>query len=195
MEYKKLLETLPKSWNDVKLKDYLRLTTLEDIDTPEGIITTELDEHLTGIDTSLALLSKLLEVSTDELELIPMIQMLELINQVSFLNTLPEAGKSKLQLKKIDELTYSDWVAYENLMKEPFQNMAALLSIFDRDKKEPEYYLNLPMPDVINSFFLLKKNSVKYMKSLKVSLLKKIAKQRMKEGLKTLMQYFQNHKI
>lgn len=206
MNYKELLNKLPSSWEQLKLKDYIKLSPiLNDADaeelTDEDIYTIK---HLSDLDKSIQLISLLTDVSIDDIEELPMVQVSELINKLGFIGTAPQPGKPQTAYKQFDQLSYDAFITFQKLsldfteggiLSSAVSNLPVMLSIFAKDPNHnAEYFLSQSMPEVIAGFFMVSKNIERYLKRMERSLLVKKHLMFWKQISPVLTRFWQNRK-
>lgn len=166
MNIKELQQKLPKCWDNVTVSIFQKI----------GEVTIHEDTLFAGISNTIELLSKLLDISTDELENLSLQDIATLGESISFISKHPQVrnkkdlffdtGKaSNIKLKKLEEVSYDSFVLMVNTDKESnqfIQNIHNTLAPFTADKLTPEEILKLPILDALNGFFLLMNMLDKY---------------------------------
>lgn len=207
MNYKELLSKLPSSWEQLKLKDYIKLSPVlnkadneEDIDVDIYTI-----KHLSDLDMNVNIISLLTDTPIDDIEALSMKEVNLLIEKLSFLGSVPKSVKSSIQFKTFDELSYDNFVHFQKLqldfsedgiLSSAVDNLPTMLALFAQKAEHNEdYMLNLSIPEVIAGFFTVKKNTEKYIQHLvRSSHLKKF--QMFLKAIKPVVtQYFKNRKV
>lgn len=130
---KELIEKLPGSWNELTLKQFQILTTIEVAEACNG------NDLFVGCDNSLQVVAKLGDVTGDELEELPYNQVAEIMAKIEFIATPPNPQKqSTLSWKKFDEISYLAFVTYMHLSVEPFKNLHTIIKCFSSTKLTDE---------------------------------------------------------
>lgn len=175
MNIKEILEKLPKSWSDITLNQFQTLST-----TP----ITENNDEFDGIDNSLAVIAKLLNISTDDLESLPMKDINLLGNRLAFMVTPPQPAKTSIiKWKKVDEITYNDFISIIQLQEKPLENLHVFVKNFSKIELSEDEILQLPVTEVLTGFFLYRKQQRQYLKASIRSTKIQLLKTRMKEKL------------
>lgn len=169
------INTLPKSWNELRLKDYNKLIQAELIKGDEIV-----DEELNELDFQLAVISTLTDTSIDDLEALTVNELLPAIQSISFLYTPLEPVKTSLKAKDITALTYAEFTAYMQLQSDPFNNTNQILPIFFKELENVDVN-ELSIAEVVGFFLKLTQKLKKHLRHSQISLVKKIAIQKMKK--------------
>ena len=167
-----ILKKLPTSWNEFKLKDYLKVA---------DVVITEDEDVLNGLENSLKLISALTDIPANELEEYSLADINLIADKISFINKLPEPGKeSIIKWKNVETVKYNDFLNFMNLSKEPIKNLALIIQSFSTNEMTEDEALNLSMQECMNGFFLLtsqlKKSVHRSIHSLAVKLKKRKVK-------------------
>lgn len=186
IDYKKIYDLLPGNWNDFKLKDFQKVV---DVEISEG---DEMLSSFTGTDNILKVISKLTDTPLEELQQLPYFQAGYLSEKLNFLSELPKTGKtSVIQWKNVDEISYNDYVTFQNLQHQSLQNLSTIIKAFSKNDMTEEQIGELGMEEIMTGFFLLQKVVKKYITNTKRSLIKKLIKQTIQEKIKRLQPFKQ----
>lgn len=187
MNTKELIKSLPGYWEELKLKDYIRLT---DIQVKEDN-TDEFTGLFNGMDNTIQVASILSGMEPNDLESLPMGDIGAIGAKLSFLSQefIP-SNKSSIKWKDIEGCTYNDYITFLNLSKDPIKNLTHIIKAFSKDKLTDEQVSNLSVQDVMTGFFLLRILVKKYLKrSIRYSKMK-VMGQVIKETWKKLLTHF-----
>ena len=199
MDYKEILKALPGSWNELSLRNYIKLSpVLNDSDKEpelynEDIFTEKLESD---IDKNIQIISLLTDVPESELLTgYTMNQVTDMISKLMFMSTSPVTVKPTVKYITFDKLTYNDFVNFERMQKDfsdggilgsAVGNLPEMLSIFS--KRTPAEIEILSIPEVIAGFFTVAKNLEKYLKRSERSLYKQLMKIYLKTAKDLVMQ-------
>ncbi|RZK12909.1 MAG: hypothetical protein EOO46_01355 [Flavobacterium sp.] len=161
-----LLQKLPSSWDDVKMKDFQKILDLS-ISENQSIHFDEdpdsIGDIFDGAENSCKLLSVFLDIPVEELEAMPYLDLLKLASYVEWVTTLPEpANTSTIQWKDFETISFNSFISFQNWSKEPLKNLPALVAEFSNLTKEE--VLEVSVPDAFFGFFLFKKKMLKSLK-------------------------------
>ena len=186
IDYKKIYNQLPASWNELKLKDFQKVVDVEISERDEML------DSFIGTDNTLKLISKLTDTPVDRLEELPLFQVAYLSKKLEFISELPSMGKtSVIKWKNIEEISYNDYVTFQNLQHQPLQNLSTIIKAFSKNDMTEEQIGELGMEEIMTGFFLLQKVVKKYITNTKRSLIKKLIKQTIKEKIMKLQPFKQ----
>ena len=150
-------EVLPNSWDEITLAQFQKLTS---------VIINEDGNMFDGMDNSISMMSKLLDISVDELEAMSMQDLAAMANKLNFMLTPPkEKATDLIKWKKVDEISYNDYVSYIQSGDKQLENLHVFIKNFSHTKLTEEEILRLPITEVINGFFLFRKELQKYLKA------------------------------
>jgi hypothetical protein len=205
MNFKEIYNKLPATWEQLTLKDYLKLSPVLNDDEPEPI-----DEDiftikmLSDMDKNIQVLSLLTDVSIEAIEALTMGELIRLTQRVEFLSTPPKETKTTIKYKQYNELSYGDWTTFQKLnldfseasiLSSAVANLPLMLSVFALDKSHNEvFFLNQSLPEVLAGFFIVNKSLRKYIRSLERSLLKSQFKTYLNAIPKVITHYWKNRK-
>lgn len=193
MNTKELIKSLPGSWEELKLKDYIRLT---DIQVKEDN-TDDFTGLFNGMDNTIQVASILSGMEPSDLESLPMGDIGAIGAKLSFLSKefIP-SNKSSIKWKDIEGCTYNDYITFLNLSKDPIKNLTHIVQAFgmkDGKKKKKftnEEVLEMSVQDAMTGFFLLRILVKKYLKRSIRSSRMKVIRQVIKETWKNLLTHF-----
>lgn len=182
--YKDLLNQLPGSWQEFKLKDFQKIVDVEVTEHDNSI------SSFVGADNTLKVISKLTDVALEQLEELPIYQVAQLSNKIGFISQLPEPDKkSSIKWKKLEEITYDDFITYQQLQSKALQHLPVLIKAYSKDAMTVEQIGELNMLDVYTGFFLLRKAVKKSVKRSLTSSTLQLIKQSAKEKVKKLFRF------
>ncbi len=182
IDVKKIYDKLPSSWEQLKLKDFKKLTNVEIVE--EDALT---DDLFVGADNTIRTISSLTDTPVELLENLPFNALKMLADKIGFLNEAPEIQKeSVINWKKPDEITYSDFTFYQTIADDVFNNMELVIKSFSKTKLSDEEILELNMKDVNTAFFLLGKDVQKSLRNQIFYTAAKAAKQASVEMLNSI---------
>lgn len=177
MNIKETLEKLPASWEEVTIGTYIN--KLSDI-----VISESEDETFDGMDNTVKLLSALTGETVEDLEAIPMNDILVLSKKVDFMVNFPKTkNESKIKWKSASEITYNDFILFQQLRPEFFKNLPLIIPAFSKEKISPDEVLKMNVVDMMESFFFLNKQTKKSVNHMKASLRMKLLKMKVKERI------------
>lgn len=157
MKINELLEQLPASWEQTTLEQFQKLTSIE---------LTEDSGAFNGVQNSLEVISKLSGVSVEDLEELPMKDIQTLGSKISFMVTPPVPAKTcQFTWKKVDEITYNDYVNFIQLQDKQIENLHVFIRNFSTTKLTEYEILQLPITEVITGFFLFRKQLQSYLQT------------------------------
>lgn len=173
MNTKTLLNNLPSSWEQVTLNQFQQLSNIE-INT---------DEQFAGIENTLAVLSILSGISIEDLESLPMKELLELGNKISFITQEPEPAKktSLTKWKDIDSISYNDFIVFLQNQEGILSNLDVFVKQFSKTELTKEEILQLPITEVLAGFFFARQKLRRYLKLLELSTKLEIKRHKKKE--------------
>lgn len=205
MDYKEIYNRLPNSWDELKLKDYIKLSpVINDADSinesaDEDIYTIK---HLSDLDKNIQIISLFSGASVEDIEQLPTEKVFDMINKLAFMGTVPVNPKTTIKYKSFSELSYDNFITFQKLsldftdagiLSSAINNLPMMLSLFSSDNLTEAQVLDLTIPEVIAGFFTVSRNIKKYLKRLERSSLKVVMKKQIVTGKNLLMQYWQNH--
>lgn len=174
-----LINKLPSSWEDVKMKDFQKILDITISENPaitfDEEATDSVGDIFDGAENSCKLLSVFLDIPVDELEAMPYSDLLQLAKMIEWVLTLPEPSKtSTISWKDFETISFNSFISFQNWAKEPLKNLPSLVAEFSNLSKEE--VLNVSIPDAFGGFFLFKNQLRKLLKRssqlLKFQLLK-----------------------
>ena len=164
-----ILQKVPDNWQDLKLKTWIKMLDLK-------TYKPDLDDPLQDVFTSLQILSIVLDLPLNIVEKFPLTLIKDVNKRLEFLQGKPEKiKKSKYKwINSIEDPTYDDFITYvkinEQLSKGDYNNFVILIKTILRQELTEEEILEMPMSEVENGFFLLRKFLMKYLKSIEKDL-------------------------
>lgn len=115
---------LPKSWDDVCYKDYQKILNIAASD-------------ISNIDKTIETISILTGISVDDLNSITPLQLHAIQKQLSFFQEQPQPKKSnKISIKKIDNLTWNEYVDYTQSVTNNNKDLLFYIECFSKVKRE-----------------------------------------------------------
>lgn len=172
-DIKKVIELLPSNWSELKLHQFKKMLDLEVSE--DG----DFEGLFDGVDNTLKVLSVLSGIEIEVLESMNIKDVQAMANKISFISKEPDIKgyKNLIKWKKIDEVTYSDYVTFITLSNEPFKNIELIIQSFSLNKLTNEEINNLNMLEVHSGFFLLTKQLKKFLLNTTRRTATKLAKQ------------------
>ncbi|MGY4540058.1 hypothetical protein ACVW0P_004500 [Mucilaginibacter sp. UYNi724] len=205
MNYKQILDKLPGDWNELLLKDYIKLSpVINESDKEPDLIDFDIftANHLSDIEKNMTLISLLTDIPMDVLDELPTSKIFEMIDKLKFMQTLPDKRKPTIKYIQFEDLTYDSFVHFNKLsldfteagiLSSAIENIPSMLAVFAKDKNHnEEYFLNQSMVEVIAGFFTLQKNTERFLQRSQASSFRQLNRITLKTGLKMLMQSFKN---
>ena len=153
------MKKLPNNWNDLTFGDYMKTLSIKDI--PEGL--TQEQTVVYNMKRSVDLIVLLTGKTAEEINSMQSSVVMGYMKNLSFLGTEIPVTKIKHKAKKVEEITYEDFINYINYTRSEnaVLNLPKILPLFIRDLTEDQI-LSLPTDYVFGCFFLLKKTARKY---------------------------------
>lgn len=183
---KELIKQLPSSWSELTLKQYQQLSEVVISEEDED----EIQNLTIGQDNTLKVISMLTGVPIEQLEELPFHDLAVLASKLAFMQKPPEpAKKSSIQFKKVDEISYNDYITFLALAKEPFKNLHIIIKAFNKSNLTDEQIQELGMDDVMQGFQLLQRYVNKYMRRIIRCTALKLIKQTAVEKVKKLLHF------
>jgi len=171
---------IPNSWEDVSFSKYLELVELE----------SDFSNAVTESEYSIKIISIITGYSIDSIKGLRMNDFIALNKHLQFLSEGHKPSKNKLSIKNIEDITYDDFITYENLKKNPESNLAAILSLMSAEGLTEEQIKNKSTAEVLDGFFQLRLMLVNYMVDSHQSLIKQNLKKHKEILTKQLFQSF-----
>lgn len=159
---KELLNKLPKSWDEITLHQFQTITS-----TP----ITEDDDMFNGVQNTIEVVSKLTGTPVDVLEDLPLKELQEIGKRLDFMVTPPKPSKKTIlnKWKSLDDISYNDFISYHQLNDKQLENLHVFVKNFSKTNLTQEEILNLPITDVLQGFFLFRKQLRVYLATLTLS--------------------------
>lgn len=156
------------NWQDVPFKKYIEIS--------------KLDFQLDDLTNAINLVSILSDKSVEDIDKIKAKDFTKYSSNLQFILTEPDFKTSKFdwKIKKIEDITVDDFIAFENLKDENF-NYPAIMSFMSVNNLDEDAINKMSTIDVLNGFFLLKKKLQKYMVTTLQSLILKAMKEKMQK--------------
>lgn len=181
-EYKinDILDKLPNSWSDIKLKHFMEMLQLK----------LSNDDEFYSYENSISVASIFLDLDIEIIEKFPVQFIAEINGKLKFLNERPEPLKNPKwkPFKNIEDIDYDTFILYikvsEQISKADFSNFPLIIKKSTKDNIDD--VMEMPMDEVETLFFFLRKALTKYLNRSALSLMKKIVKKKLKEKSLTL---------
>ena len=179
---KEIYVQLPKSWDDVKLKDYEKITSL---------MVDESGNTFAGINNTLPLISVLTDTPINELEALPYYEGAALAEKLNFRYEEPELIKDyKRDFIPVDKITTESFITYINAYKNGSIDIRPTLKMVIKDATD-ESIDEMNVREAVTCFFLLKKPLKKSVnKQIRLTL-----KSLVKQLIKLMITKFQHFKV
>ena len=170
---KSIYKMLPERWEDISVSVYQRLT---------GIIITAPDEYIgtlsMGMEYYIKIISKFTDLPIEQINNLPMADLVELAKKIQFITVMPIRNKKpSITFKSRDEITYNDFVIYQQLQNDFYNNLHLILPSFIKEELSPVQIGELNIVEAYTAFFFankkikkLQKRSVFYLKVISMSL-------------------------
>ena len=136
-------------WQDLPFKKYLEIVNL--------------DFELDDLSNAIYLVSILTDKSIEEVEKMKAKEFTKYSSNLKFLESQPNSKNSKFdwQVKKIEDITMDDFIAFNNL-KDDINNFPTMLSFMSLNNIIKDDINAMNTEDILNGFFLLNKQLKKY---------------------------------
>jgi hypothetical protein len=175
MNYTDIEKLIPTSWDQIKLKDFVKIADAK-VDVAD-----EDDDDLHNaqrVDNIFNILSTYLNIPLADLYSIEFTDIPKVVNAMSFIYTdvVPKDKPLPNQKKDLD-ITYGNYITYTNLSQDVttiHKHLGTIVKSFLTDDSDVN---EMNMVDVITVFFFANKLLVKSMKTTRRSLLVKLVKQ------------------
>lgn len=158
-----ILNKLPNDWSEITFDFYLnKLLSLQ---------ITISDDPVDSMMTNIQIISLFTDLPVSIVEQFPVSVIKKCNDKLIFLSQKPKPlEKSKLIWKsELDEPTYDDFITFvkvtEQLSNNDYSNFPLLIKVMLKTKLTDDAILSLPMTEVETGFFLLRRFSLKYLKS------------------------------
>jgi len=162
---KEIIDQIPTSWETFKFKDYLKCV---DVVISEGN-EDEIDELFSGLDNTISVISKLTDISVDELESMEFSFIQEIGKRMSFATEMPTEQKHCcIKWKKIDEVSYNDFVSFLNLSRDAVHGMGEIIKTFSRNELTDDEINEMSVAEVYTGFFILNAYVRKYLRRMMI---------------------------
>jgi len=156
--FEEIYSKLPSKWEEVTVQDFIRCS-------PFFSNVSETDDDFLVYDNHVKVLAALSNMPVDELELLSLSEMNKLGTKIDFMIVPPQINKtSTIKWKSVSEITYGNYVAFQQLGGDFFNNIHILLPAFANNEMTAEDVLKMNMVDATTGFFLLSKHTRKYLK-------------------------------
>lgn len=166
------LNSLPKSWNDVRLNDYTKLIEA-------GVVVTEYDEETSSIDIPLSIIATLTGVSIETLEDLPYLEIAPHIQTLNWFYEVPVDAKITYKCRDIKDISYAEFVTFMQLKDGVYKYVNQLLPIF-YPELEGKDLNEFSLPEINAMFFFAQKKLKKHLRTSQFSLCAQILKKLMK---------------
>jgi|GEM_PF-3177256 len=174
------IDRLPKSYNELKFTKYLQIINTIPATKPDDYTDDDWNEYV-----HLTILSILLEASVEAIRACKPTEVIEMIKGITYLNEVPKPSKTKLKTIDISKVTYDQFVTYQKLSSNPFNNFVDILSILLPDTSKEEIQ-NLSVQEVTDCLKKLNTSLLKSYNSSIISLSLKMLKQTAKRKVMNL---------
>lgn len=179
-----ILDKIPDDWSQITFDFYLNKLMKIKIEQSE--------DPVVIMENNLQLIALFLDMPVEIVEQFPMTIIKQINTRLDFLAQKPKVAKtSKLKwIENMNEPTYDDFITFikisEQLAKGELDNFPLLIKIVLKDKLSDDQILQIKMPEIEYGFFLLRKFSMKSLKSTIQGLQAKIIVQRTNEMMDQL---------
>jgi hypothetical protein len=178
MKASELYDRIPSSWEEVTLDKFRQVIALE-----KSMMEIE-DELIPGETRTIALIAAFTDTTPDVIRSVNFIEVNRMMQKLSFLDhEIPVLQQSKIKWKKVDQITYDDYVTYMRYSHDLYGNMPIIIKSFALPtiKLTEEEINQLSMPEVMTGFFTLRKSLLRLSTCMLLSLSLKWIKQKTKE--------------
>lgn len=172
----KIIEKLPASWKEINLKTAIKYLNVEF----ESAVEDEIENLQRQLNNIYKTISVLTDIPIEEIKNLPKNIIDEAAIKTAFMNQKPKPKKTSIiEWKCIEEITYDNFITYTQLQNDLIDNMPTIIKSFSKNKMNEEEIMNLDMEEIYTAFFLLMKQLKKSVAHMKVSLIRKIMKQKL----------------
>lgn len=168
---------IPESWNEVSFGTYQLLT---------GVELGKEDTKVGELENSIKILATLLKTNIKVIEELSAKDFMAIQAKVQFLSEeIEHSYKVKWNFIPINKLTMDKWMAYEKYKTNPEENLAKILALLQTEYTEAQIK-EMAVSEVLRGFFILRKNSTKYIKRFQMYLHLKMIKWKLMDYWRTL---------
>ncbi|MFT3912248.1 MAG: hypothetical protein QM737_22665 [Ferruginibacter sp.] len=180
---KEILSLLPATWSELKLKDFLIISSIQ------NEVDEDLGETFNQANIDFKIISVLSGDSIDELENLTLQDIAQLTNKISFLSKEPVIDKkNKINWKSVEEITYGDLIVFHRYFKGNIDNnIHHIIKSFSKDDLTEDAILQMNMQDLNTGFFFLRLSVRKFIQRSQRSLVKQLKTMGMKKEVKKLL--------
>jgi hypothetical protein len=178
MKAKEIYNRLPSSWDEVTLQKFRQLIAAD-----KAQVEVEDDFEL-GTERTVTLIAAFADTTANVIEKQPFTEVVKMMEKLAFLDTEIEVLKeTRIKWKKIDQITYDDYVTFQKYGHDLYGNMPIIIKAFaSPNMRLTEEEINqLNMPEVMTGFFTLRKSLIRLSTCMLLSLSLKWIKQKTKE--------------
>jgi len=174
------IEQLPKSYQELKFTKWLEIINTLPSEKPDDYDNDDWVEYI-----NLTILSILLDTTPDAIRACKPTEVIEMIKGISYLNEVPQPGKTSLKTIDISKVTYDQFVTYQKLSSNAFNKFEEILAILLPDTTK-EQIQNLSVQEVTDCLKKLNLSMMKSYNSSMISLSLKVLKQTAKQKVMNL---------
>lgn len=168
---------VPENWSEVSFGTYQLLVGLE-----LGKEDTKVGE----LENSIKILATLLRTNIKVIEELSAKDFMAIQAKVQFLSKeIVHTNKIKWNFIPVNKLSMDKWMAYERYKTNPEENLAKIVALLQPDYNESQIK-EMAVTEVLRGFFILQKNSNKYMKRFQMCLHLKMIKWKLMDYWMTL---------
>lgn len=156
------------NWQDVPFKKYIEIS--------------KVDFELDDLTNAINLVSILADKSIEEVEKMKAKEFTKYSSNLKFLESQPNSKNSKFdwKIKKIEDITMDDFIAFNNL-KDDINNFPAMLSFMSENSLNEDDINEMNTEDILKGFFLLNKQLRKYTVTTLLSLILKAMREKIQK--------------
>lgn len=163
---------VPENWSEVSFGTYQLLVGLE-----LGKEDTKVGE----LENSIKILATLLRTNIKVIEELSSKDFMTIQSKVKFLSKeIVHTSKVKWNFIPVNKLSMDKWMAYERYKTNPEENLAKILALLQPDYNEAQIK-EMAVTEVLRGFFILQRNSNKYMRHFQLYSTKVILKASLKK--------------
>lgn len=192
MTAEEILQKIPGSWSEFKLKDYIRSTQFERLvkSTDDEVEALDID-----VENMFRLIASIVDVPVETVRALSWADQKRAMDRLKFMDKEP--GKKEncvLDWKHPDDLSYADFVAFITLQEDMFNNMPLLIQSMIKNKLSEDEIKELTMDEIHYGFFLQRRTYRKHRSHTLRCLAKRAIRQALKEMWQRLKRLFKARK-
>jgi hypothetical protein len=165
----KLIDRLPKSYKELNYKKYVAIMDRIPAEKPANMDATDW-----AVEINMITLTILLDCQESDIEALQASEVFAMLKVIAFMDYDFERDKKpRYEVKSVNELTYDEFVTYQRLRLDQWNNLGDILLLVVKGST-PEQIDAMSIYDAMQVFFCLSKSTTKFLTRLKYSALRKV---------------------